>query len=98
MSDARRRRPQGRRPSRTRAPRPVDLWRPVPRLPEAAPVVAAADPAALLRSLGELPIPGNRVAVGQYLASVIERAASLAVGLAATANLPTEPDAISTDA
>jgi hypothetical protein len=97
MSESRRR-PHGRRPTRTRAPRPIDLWRPVPRLPEPEPVVAADDPTAALRSLGDPPLPGNRVAAGQYLASVIERAATLAVGLAAAANLPTEVDGVSTDA
>jgi hypothetical protein len=92
MSDPRRRRAPGRRPSRTRRPGSVDLWRPVARLPEPEPVVAVDDPTALVRSLGDPPLPGNRVAAGRYLASVIERAATLAAGLAAAANLPTEPD------
>jgi hypothetical protein len=97
MSDARRR-PQGRRPSRTGEPRPVDLWRSVPALPKLEPIVVADEPTALLRSLGDPPLAGNRAAAGQYLALVIERAATLAVGLGAAANLPTEVDGVSTDA
>ena len=56
------------------------------------------DPTALLRSLGDPPLPGNGVAAEHYLASVIERAATLAIGLAATADLLADPDASSTDA
>jgi hypothetical protein len=91
--NSRRPRPQGRRPNQTREPRAGDLWRPVPRLPEPEPVVTIDDPTALLRSLGDPPLSGNRIAAGQYLASVIERAATLAVGLAAATNLPIAPDA-----
>jgi hypothetical protein len=97
VSTPRRRRPQGRRPSRTRKSRPIDLWRPAPPLPEPQPIVAVYDPTALLRSLGDPPVAGSRVAAGQYLASVIERAATLATGLAATADLLAEPDGVSTD-
>jgi hypothetical protein len=42
-------------------------------------------------------LPGGGAAAGQYLASVIDRAATLAVGLAATANLLAEQDATSPD-
>jgi hypothetical protein len=73
-------------------PRPVDLWRPVPQLPDPEPIVPAADPATLLRSLGDPPLPGQGAVAEHYLAAVIERAAGLATALAATAGLLAEPD------
>jgi hypothetical protein len=71
--------------------KPVDLWRPVPPLPEVEPIVPAADPTALLRSLGEppSPLPGAaEIAVAQ----VIDRAAGLATALAAAGGLLAMPD------
>jgi hypothetical protein len=50
------------------------------------------DPTALLRSLGDPSLPGNSVAAGHYLASVVERAAMLATGLAAASGLVVEPE------
>ena len=50
------------------------------------------DPTALLRSLGHPPLPGNSVAASHYLASVIERAATLASGLATAAGLLADAD------
>ena len=55
------------------------------------------DPTALLRSLGDPPLPGNGVAAGHYVASVIERAATLAIGLAATTDLLADPSDSSAD-
>ncbi len=98
MSTPRRRRPQGRRPGRTQVSQPVELWGRVPPLPEPQAVVSVDDPTAVLRSLGDPPLPGNSVAAAHYLASVIERAATLAMGLAATADLLATPGDISTDA
>jgi hypothetical protein len=98
MSTPRRRRPQGRRSTRTSESKPVELWRRVPPLPEPQPIVPVDDPTALLRSLGDPPLPGNGVAAAHYLASVIERAAILAIGLAATADSLNEPGSSSTDA
>jgi hypothetical protein len=97
VSTPRRQRPRGRRPGRTQEAKPVELWRPVPPLPEPELIVPVDDPTALLRSLGDPPLPGNSVAAGHYLASVIERAATLATGLAATADLLAHPDDIATD-
>jgi hypothetical protein len=77
------------KPSRNRRRRAksVDLWRPVPELDPPAPIVHAGDPATMLRSLGDPPMHGHSVTAGHYLAAVVERAAGLAVALAATADL-----------
>lgn len=73
-------------------PKPVDLWRPVPPLPEVEPIVPATDPTALLRSLGDPPppMPG---AAEIAMAQVIDRAAGLATALAAAGGLLAEEGA-----
>ncbi|HEX6425349.1 MAG TPA: hypothetical protein VFZ79_17820 [Acidimicrobiales bacterium] len=70
--------------------RPVDLWRPVPPLPEVEPIAPASDPTAMLRSLGDPPppMPG---AAEIAMAQVIDRAAGLATALAAAGGLLAEP-------
>jgi len=84
-----RRRSGGRR----RGPkRPVDLWRPVPQLPEPAPIVPASDPSAIIRSLGDPPLLGQAAVAEHYLAAVVERAAGLATALAAAGGLLAPPD------
>ena len=66
--------------------KPVDLWRPVPPLPEVKPIAPAGDPTALLRSLGDppSPMPG---AAEIAIAQVVDRAAGLATALAAAGGL-----------
>jgi hypothetical protein len=64
----------------------------VPHIGDPAPIAPAADPTALLRSLGEPPLPGRGVAAEAYLAAVVERAAALATALAASADLLAEPE------
>ena len=96
MSRPRRGRPPAPGLRRTQESKAVDIWRRVPPLPEPRPVVPGEDPTALLRSLGDPPLPGNGLAASRYLAAVVERAAALASGLAATAHLLAEPDDIST--
>ena len=81
---------RGRAPGRPA--RPGDLWRPVPVLPEPPPIEPAADPTALLRSLGEPPLQGQSGAAEHYLAAVVERAAALGTALAATAGLLASTD------
>ncbi len=84
-----------RKPPRRRRPaghKPLELWRPVPPSPEAAPIVPANDATALLRSLGDPPLQGQGAAARHYLAAVVERAAVLATALAATAGLLTDPE------
>jgi len=83
--------PNGRRRGRGRRPRPgsrkVDFWGDGAASEEVAPIVPAADPTALLRSLGSPPFQG-RAAIGEYyLESVVRRAAGVATALAATAGL-----------
>jgi hypothetical protein len=76
-----------RRRGRTPRPRPVeslDVWRPVPQLPPLEPITPATEPTALLRSLGDPPLPGQRAVAEHYLAAVVERAAALATALAAS--------------
>ena len=73
--------------SRRKASKPVDMWRLVPEPPEPDDITPAVEPTALLRSLGDPPLHGQRVTAGHYLAAVIERAAALATGLAASADL-----------
>jgi hypothetical protein len=45
-----------------------------------------------LRSLGDPPLQGQGAAAGHYLAAVVERAAGLALALAATGGLLAEAD------
>lgn len=86
------RRGRNRRPNADRRPKPLDVWRPVPQLPEPEPIVPASDPAAVLRSLGDPPLPGQGAVAGHYLAAVVERAAGLATALAAAADVLGSPD------
>jgi hypothetical protein len=72
---------------RSQKPKAVDLWRPVPQLPAPEPIATAADPAALLRSLGDPPLQGQATVGAHYLFAVAERAAGLATALAAAADL-----------
>jgi hypothetical protein len=74
---------RGRRPK----PKGIDIWRPVPVLPDPEPIRPAADPTAVLRSLGDPPLPGQGAVAEHYLAAVVERAAVLATALAASAGL-----------
>ena len=82
-----RRRQQGGRRRGGGGPKPGDIWRPVPRLPEPSPITPAKDPTALLRSLGDPPLPGQGQVAEHYLAAVIERAAVVATALAASAGV-----------
>ena len=90
MTDSRppRRQSGNRRPPKPAAkPKSLHLWRPVPQLSELLPIIPAADPTALLRSLGDPPLQGQGAVAEHYLAAVIERAAGLATALAASAGL-----------
>ena len=82
----RRRTGQNRR-RKQQKPKPVRLWRPVPQLADPEPVVPAADPTVVLRSLGDLPLQGQVAVAEHYVAAVVERAAALATALAASADL-----------
>ena len=65
----------------------LDLWRSVPAVPPPAPIVPAARPSALVRSLGDPPLQGQGAVAEHYLAAVVERAAGLATALAAASGL-----------
>lgn len=56
-------------------------------MPEPAPIRPTSDPTALLRSLGDPPLPGQGQVAEHYLAAVIERAAVVATALAASAGV-----------
>ena len=59
--------------------------------PDFEPIVVAAEPAALLRSLGDPPL-ANAAAVAGYFAAVSERAAAVATALGLSADLLAGPD------
>ena len=92
MSNGRRRRPQPKSAERPPDARPVDIWRPVPPLPDPPPIAPANDPTALLRSLGDPPLPGVAVVAGHYISAVTMRAAAHATAVAARAGLLAEHD------
>ena len=72
--------------------RPVDMWQPVPALPDPSPIVPTSDPRVMLRSLGDPPLAGQGAVAEHYMGAVIDRAAALATALAAAAGLLAEPD------
>ena len=92
MSERGPRRRRGQQRGKAAPVKPVDLWRAVPQLPDPEPIVPAPDPTALLRSLGQPPLQGQGAAAGHYLNAVVERAAGLAIALAAAADLLAQPD------
>ncbi len=65
----------------------VDLWRPVPPLEPPTRIVAVDDPTVVLRSLGDLPLQGQKDNGQRNAVLVVERAARLAEGLAEIAGL-----------
>jgi hypothetical protein len=83
----RNRRPQQQGGGGGAKPKVVELWRPVPQLPDPDPITPSTDPTALLRSLGDPPLPGQGAVAQHYLGAVVERAAGLATALAAAAGL-----------
>lgn len=77
---------------RNGAAKPVDLWRPVPQLPDPKPIRAAVDPTMIFRSLGDPPLHGQGAQAGHEVAKVLVRAAHLAEALAAASGLRADPD------
>ena len=74
-------------------PDPNEFWRAMPELDPPEPIRPAAEPTALLRSLGTPPLTGHAAVADHYLAAVIERASGLATALAAASGLlATTPD------
>lgn len=89
--NAPRRKQPGNRPRKQSAPKVVDLWRPVPKLPEPERIVPVTDPTAVLRSLGDPPLQGQGAVAEHYLAAVVKRASGMATALAMAADLLAEP-------
>ena len=86
---------RGTRSSRAGAaagPKPVDLWRPVPKLPDPDPIGVAMDPTVLLQSLGDPPLQGHSTAAEHYLAAAVKGAAQMAEVLATVAGLVAQPE------
>jgi len=79
--------------ARASVPQRIELWRRVPVLPDPELIAPAADPTALLRSLGPPPLPGQGAVAEHYLAAVIGRAAVVATALAGSADLLAQPEA-----
>jgi hypothetical protein len=77
---------------RSGAIKPIDLWRPVPTLPDPAPIAAASDPTMIFRSLGDPPLHGQGAQAGHEVSKVLVRAAHLAEALAAASGLHAEAD------
>ena len=71
---------------------PRALWREVELPEEPEPIRPATDPAALIRSLGSPPLRGQGGAAEHYLTAVVERAATVATALAASAGLLASAD------
>lgn len=70
--------------------KPVDLWRPVPQLPDPAPIAVSADPGMLMRSLGPAPLHGQGAQAEHTFELVVRRAAMMAGALAQSAGLLAE--------
>lgn len=63
-----------------------DIWRPGGEIPPVTPIEVAEDAGALLRSLGEPPLPGG-IDVSPYFQSAIQRSAPIAAALALSVDL-----------
>lgn len=70
----------------------VDIWGAVAPLPATDDIQPTADPAAMIRSLGDPPLARHSDPAAHHIAAVVERAAALATALAASADLLAEPD------
>jgi hypothetical protein len=74
-----------------KAKRP-NLWRPVPQLADPAPIDESGDATALIRSLGAPPLQGQGTNGEHYLVAAVEKAATLAQGLANAFGLQALPE------
>lgn len=85
MSAARRNGRQARRAGAPAGAGPADFWKTTPNPGRPPEITPAADPTALLRSLGRPPL--DQAGADRYLAAVADRAAGLATALAAVAGI-----------
>ncbi len=100
MSPARRRKnPKNNAPTKRRGGG-VEFWGRQPTDDELAvdDIVPAVEPSAMVRSLGAVPLPSREHVAGHYFTSVYDKAAGLAIALAAAADLLPEDDGQSSDA
>lgn len=77
------------------APQPLEFWKAAPDLGPLEPITVAQDPTAMLRSLGHPPLAGLGQEATRHLALAVNKAAQMAVALAATTpllDLSTEDD------
>jgi hypothetical protein len=88
MSGPRRRKPPA-RPSRRRRPAPTrDFWGSEDTDDDQAVVIRPSDdPTAMIRSLGPPPFPGGETLAEHYFAATYEKAATVAIALAAASDL-----------
>ena len=97
MSGTRRRKPSPQRSRRRKAASTRDFWGSDPSDTEPAErITPSGDPTVMIRSLGPPPFPGNETIAEHYFAATYDKAASLAVALAAASGLlatDDEPDA-----
>lgn len=77
--------------------RPVDMWQPVPALPDPDPIAPSGDPRAVIRSLGDPPLAGQGAVAEHYLGAVVDRAAGLATALVAASGLLADPADLTDD-
>ena len=88
MSGPRRRKSSGDRPRARRRVPQRDFWGNPDAFAEPATLIAPADdPTVMLHSLSSPPLPGRETVAVHYFAAVAEKAASLAVALAAASDL-----------
>jgi hypothetical protein len=78
--------PRAQQPRRRRAPA-RDFWGDVDDGAVAARVQPVEEPSVLVRSLGPPPLPGHETAALHYFDAVYEKAANLAIALAAASDL-----------
>ena len=90
MNEPRRASSRRRRGGSQRRQKPRGLWAPVPAPDAPEPITPVSDPSALIDSLGAPPLKGHSSVAEHYLAAVVERAATLATGLADVAGLRAE--------
>jgi len=88
VSATRRRKPPA-RPARRRRTAPVrDFWgHDTNEEPAPERIRPSEDPAALIQSLGPPPLPGGEAVAEHYFAATYQKAASLAIALAAASDL-----------
>jgi hypothetical protein len=88
VNQPRQSRPKNPRNRQQQAKRPAgDVWYSVAELAAPAPIVPTSAPSALIDSLGPPPLQNQSQVAGHYLAAVVERAATVANALAASAGL-----------